>query len=396
MKNKKIETQIIHGNKQYPFTGPVVYPIYQTSNFRFKNSSIASRYSKGDESVFVYSRIHNPTVNQLEQKFTELYDNKATLFCSGMAAISTTILALCKSDEEILTIPNLYGGTYHYFNEVLPKFKIDIKTFEPNSLEDLLYLITPKTRIVYFETPTNPTINLVDIQKLVKIVKKIEKEYNKKIYTILDNTFATILNQNPFKYGVDIVIESTTKYLGGHSDLIGGLVVSSNNTAQKIKNLRKYTGSIMEPFTAFLLDRSLKTFLFRVKQQNQNAIELAKALEKHRNIIRVLYPGLKSHPNHELAKKQMRGFGGMLTIEVVGGLKNAIKFCNNLKLAVNAMSLGGVETSVSIPVLSSHIGLTKSELTRQGVTEGMVRISTGIENIVDLIQDFYQSLNKLK
>lgn len=396
MKNKKIETKIIHGDKLYPYTGPVVFPIYQTSNFRFKNSTIATRYAQGDESVYVYSRMHNPTVNQLEQKFSEIYCKKAILFSSGMAAISTTIFALCKSNEEILTIPNLYGGTYHYFNEVLPNFNINIKTFDPNSLEDLFYLITPQTRIIYFETPTNPTLGIVDIQKLVKITRKIETEYKTSIFVILDNTFATIINQNPFKFGVDIVIESTTKYLGGHSDLLGGLVVSSNNIIKKIKNLRKYTGSIMEPFTSYLLDRSLKTFLLRVKQQNQNAFALAKTLEKHKNIRRVLYPGLKSHPHHKLARKQMSDFGGMLTIEVVGGLKNAIRFCDNLKVAVNAMSLGGAETTVSIPVLSSHIGLTKSELAQQGVTEGMVRISTGIENKDDLIQDFYQSLNKLK
>lgn len=396
MKDLKTGTKIIHGNNIEPSTGPVTFPIYQTSSYKFKSSEIAVRYAQGDESVYVYSRIHNPTINHLEKHFSSIYNAEdSAVFSSGMSAISTTIFALCKSGDEILTIPNLYGGTQHLFRDVIQKVNINIKNFDPNSLEDLLYLITPNTRIVFFETPTNPTLDIVNIKKLVEIVRKVQNELKTRIYILLDNTIATILNQYPFKYGVDILIESTTKYLGGHSDLTGGVVVGSYDIIRKIKNTRKYIGGVMDPFTAFLLDRSLKTFLIRVNQQNQNALNLAKALEKHKKVTRVLYPGLKSHPGHKLAKTQMNGFGGMLTIEVAGGLKNAKKLCDNLKVVLNAMSFGGVETSVSIPVLSSHVGLTKDELSAQRITPGMVRVSVGIENISDLIQDFYQSLNKL-
>lgn len=397
MKERKVETVLIHGNNIEKSTGPVIFPIYQTSCYKFRSSKIAVRYAQGDETVYVYSRIHNPTITQLEKHFSTIYKAEASaVFSSGMSAICTIIFALCKSDDEILTIPNLYGGTQHLLKDIIQKVNIKVKYFDHNALEDLLYLITPKTKIVFFETPTNPTLDIVNITKLVSIVRKVEKELKNRVYIVLDNTIATVINQNPFKFGLDIVIESTTKYLGGHSDLTGGVAVGNKEIIKKIKDTRKYIGCIMDPFTAFLLDRSLKTLSLRVSQQNQNALSLAKALKQHKKVIKVIYPGLKNHPHHQLAEKQMNGFGGVLTIEVAGGLKNAKRFCDNLKLTLNAMSFGGVETSVSIPVLSSHIGLTEKDLFAQRITPGMVRISAGIENISDLIQDFYQSLNKLK
>lgn len=394
---KKIETKLVHGDEFKNFTGPVVFPIYQTSNFRFENSQIPVKYSRGDDSVYVYSRIHNPTINKLEKKLSAIYcTDDVALFSSGMAAISTAILSICKSHDELLSIDSLYGGTYHFFKDWLPKYGINVKLFSNNSLEDLTYLITPKTRIVYFEIPTNPTLKIIDISKLTKYVRKAEKEFNTKIIIIVDNTFSTVLNLNPFDYGIDLSIESTTKYLGGHSDLVGGLIAGPYKLLNLIKELRKYTGSIMEPFTSFLLNRSIKTLALRINRQNENAMKLAQELKKNKNVLRVIYPGLTEHPDHKLAKKQLKNFGAILTIEVKGGLKNAIKLCDNLKVSVNAMSLGGVETLVSIPVLSSHIGMSKSELTQQGVTDGMIRISCGIENISDLIEDFNQALSKIK
>jgi cystathionine beta-lyase/cystathionine gamma-synthase len=318
----------------------------------------------------------------------------AALFSSGMAAISTTILSLCKTGDEIVSTPALYGGTYRFFRDSLPNYNISVKYVDPISLEDLLYLITPKTKVVYFETPTNPTLSIVDIAKLVKLTRIAEKEFRTCITIIIDNTFATILNQKPFDYGVDAIIESTTKYLGGHADLMGGVVVGKKSFIKKVKNLAKHLGGCADPFAAFLLDRSLKTFELRVQRQNENALSLARSLEKHPKVSRVLYPGLQSHPQHRLAKKQMIGFGGMVTIEVKGGVKAAVKVCDNLKVAVNAMSLGGVETLVSIPVYSSHVNMSKEELAKHGVTPGMIRISVGVEGIKDLIEDFRQALRK--
>jgi len=391
-----LSTKSIHGNHLHAFRGPVTFPIYQTSTYRFDNSNDAIRYAKGDPSVLVYTRYHNPTVNEVEDRIALMEDGEAAaLFSSGMAAISTTVLSLCKSGDEIVSTPALYGGTYRFFRDTLPQYNIAVKYVDPKSLEDLYYLITPKTKVVYLETPTNPTLGLIDIERIVKLTRKMEKEFHTKITIIIDNTFATVLNQKPFEFGVDVIVESTTKYLGGHADLMGGVVVGTKKFVHRVKELAKHLGGCADPFAAFLLDRSLKTFELRVQRQNENASALAKTLEKHPKILRVIYPGLPSHPQHKLAKKQMSGFGGMVTIEVKGGLKGAVKVCDSLKVAVNAMSLGGVETLVCIPVYSSHVNMSDTELSKHGVTRGMIRISVGVEGIEDLIEDFKQALGKL-
>jgi methionine-gamma-lyase len=391
-----LSTKSIHGKHLYAFKGPVTYPIYQTSTYRFENSNDAVRYAQGDPTVLVYTRYHNPTVNEVEDRIALMEDGEAAaLFSSGMAAISTTILSLCKTGDNLISTPALYGGTYRFFRDSLPNYGIDVKYVDPESLEDLTYLITPKTKVVYFETPTNPTLGIVDIKKLVTLTRKAEKEFRTKIAVIIDNTFATILNQKPFDFGVDLIVESATKYLGGHTDMISGVTIGTKKTIGRIKTLAKHLGGCADPFAAFLLDRSLKTFELRVQRQNENALELAKALEKHPKVLRVLYPGLPSHPRHILAKKQMSGFGGMVTIEVKGGVKGAVKVCDSLRVAVNAMSLGGVETLVSIPVYSSHVNMDTEELKKHGVTPGMIRISVGVEGINDLIEDFKQALGKV-
>ncbi len=396
LKTPSLATKAVHGNHFHAFKGPVSTPIYQTSTYRFENSNDAVRYAKGDTSVFVYSRYHNPSVNEVENRIAFMENAEAAaLFSSGMAAVSTAILCLCGAGDEIVSTPGLYGGSYRFFRDTLPNYGITTKYVHPDSLEDLSYQITPKTKVVYFETPTNPTLGLVDIEKLVKLARKAEKEFRRKITIISDNTFATILNQNPFAMGVDVIMESTTKYLGGHADLLGGVLVGTSKFIRKAKDLAKHLGGCADPFAAFLLERSLKTFELRVRRQNDNALALAKALEKHKKVSRVIYPGLPSHPQHKLAKKQMSAFGGMVTIEVRGGVKAAVRVCDNLKIAVNAMSLGGVETLVSIPVYSSHINMTSEELKSHGVTPGMIRISVGVEGIGDLIEDFRQALTKI-
>jgi cystathionine beta-lyase/cystathionine gamma-synthase len=393
---KSLATKAIHGKHLHAFKGPVTFPIYQTSTYRFDSSDDAVRYAKGDPNVLVYTRYHNPTVSEVEDRLALMEDGEAAaLFSSGMAAISTTILALCKSGGEIVSTPALYGGTYRFFRDTLPNYNVAVKYVDPNSLEDLLFLITPKTKVVYFETPTNPTLALVDIEKLVKLTRDMEKEFHTKITIIIDNTFATILNQKPFDFGVDIIVESSTKYLGGHADLMGGVVVGTKKLIHYVKGLAKHLGGCADPFAAFLLDRSLKTFELRVQRQNENALALARALEKHSKILRVIYPGLQSHPQHKLAKKQMHGYGGMVTIEVKGDLRGAVKVCDSLKVAINAMSLGGVETLVSIPVYSSHVNMSDKELKQHGVTPGMIRISVGVEGIKDLIEDFRWALSRV-
>jgi len=388
-----VATRAIHGRHLHAYKGPVTTPIYQTSTYRFENSNDPVRYARGDESVFVYTRYHNPTVNEAEDRIALMEDAEAAaLFSSGMAAISTAVLALCGTGDEIVSTPALYGGTYRFFRDTLPRYGIPVRYADPSALAELHYRITPKTRVVYFETPTNPTLSLVDIAGVVKFTRAAEKEFRSRITIIIDNTFATILNQDPFRYGVDVIVESSTKYLGGHADLMGGVLLGPKAFIKKAKDLARHLGGCADPFAAFLLERSLKTFELRVHRQNENAMALARAFEKHPKVLRVIYPGLPSHPQHSLAKRQMEGFGGMVTIEVAGGVRGAVRVCDSLRVAVNAMSLGGVETLVSIPVYSSHVNMSDNELARHGVTPGMIRISVGIEGAADLIEDFKQAL----
>jgi cystathionine beta-lyase/cystathionine gamma-synthase len=393
-----LATRAIHGSKLYAYKGPVSTPIYQTSTYRFETSEDAIRFAKGDPSVYVYTRYHNPTVHDVEEKIALMERGEAAaLFSSGMAAITTSILSVTKAGDEIISTPALYGGTYRWFRDELPKNDITVKYVRPDRLDGIEKLAGRRTTIVYFETPTNPTLDLVDIAELVKRTRAAEKRIGRKLLVMLDNTFATILNQDPFRLGVDVIVESSTKYLGGHSDLIGGVVIGGSDYVKQVKGLAKHHGGCADPFAAYLLSRSLKTFELRVHRQNENALALATALEKHKKINRVLYPGLPSFPKYQLAKKQMSGFGGMVTIEVKPSkgrapVEAAVRVCDNLKIAVNAMSLGGVETLVSIPVYSSHIFLSDEELKKHGVTPGMIRISVGVEGIEDLIGDFEQAL----
>jgi cystathionine beta-lyase/cystathionine gamma-synthase len=393
-----LSTRAIHGDKLYPYKGPVSLPIYQTTTYRFDTSEDAVRYAKGDPSVYVYTRYHNPTVHDVEIKLALMEGSEsAALFSSGMAAITTGILAITKSGDEIISTPALYGGTYRFFRDEMSKQNIKVHFLDPGNLSKISSLASPKTTIVYFETPTNPTLTLVDVADVVRQTRIAEKKVGKKITVMIDNTFASILNQDPFQLGVDVVTESATKYIGGHSDVMAGVVLGSSDYIAKVKGLAKHYGGCADPFAAYLLFRSLKTFELRVARQNENAFALAKALEKNKKVNRVLYPGLPSHPQHTLAKKQMTGFGGMVTIEVkpskkIAPVEAAAKVCDNLKIAVNAMSLGGVETLVSIPVYSSHVFMTDDELKRHGVTPGMIRISVGVEGIEDIIADFQQAL----
>jgi cystathionine beta-lyase/cystathionine gamma-synthase len=394
-----ISTRAIHGNKLYAYKGPVSTPIYQTSTYRFETSEDAVRYAKGDPTVYVYTRYHNPTVRDVEEKIALMERGEAAaLFSSGMAAITTAILSVTKPGDEIISTPALYGGTYRWFRDEMPKNGIAVKYVHPDHLDQIEKLATSKTTIVYFETPTNPTLDLVDIDEVVKRTRAAERKLGKRILIMVDNTFASILNQDPFRYGVDIIVESATKYLGGHSDIIMGVVVGTSAFLKQVRGLAKYHGGCADPFAAYLLARSLKTFELRVNRQNENAHALAKALENHKKVKRVLYPGLPSFPKHALAKKQMAGFGGMVTIEVKPSkgrspVEAAARVCDNLKIAVNAMSLGGVETLVSIPVYSSHVFMSDTELKQHGVTAGMIRISVGVEGIEDLIADFEQALS---
>jgi cystathionine beta-lyase/cystathionine gamma-synthase len=398
---RSLATRAIHGKQLRAFQGPVAIPIYQTSTYRFKTSEDAIRYAKGDPSVYVYSRYHNPTVHDVEEKLALMENGEAAaIFSSGMAAITTSILAMTKAGDNIISTPALYGGAYRWMRDELPKQNIDVRFIDPLHLDEIAHVADKRTTMVYIETPTNPTLSLVDIAEVVRQTKKAEKRLGRSILTMIDNTFATILNQDPFQFGIDAITESATKYLGGHTDLLAGLVVGKKEFISRVRTLAKYHGGCADPFAAYLLGRSLKTFELRVQRQNENALALAQALEKNKKVKRVLYPGLPSHPQYQIARKQMTGFGGMVTIELnpskrYSPVDAAAKVCDTLRVAVNAMSLGGVETLVSIPVYSSHVFMSDKELKRHGVTAGMIRISVGVEGIEDILSDFSQALNKI-
>jgi len=317
------------------------------------------------------------------------------LFSSGMAAISSAILSVVRSGGEILSTPALYGGTYRFFRDILPRLGIRVRYFAPDRVDDLHRRVSSHTKLVYVETPTNPTLGVVDIEAVAAATRVAERKHRIRMTVMVDNTFATILNQNPIALGADVIVESATKYLGGHSDLLAGVVGGTAKFVEGSHTQLKYFGGCADPFAAFLLLRSLNTFELRVARQNDNAFALAHHLQKHQKVSRVLYPGLHSHPQHTIARRQMSGFGGMVTIEVRGGVRGAVAVCDALHVAVNAMSLGGTETLVSIPVYSSHVHMSSSELKRHGVSPGMIRISVGVEDIRDLLSDFDGALNKV-
>lgn len=393
-----LATRAIHGRHLFPYRGPVAPPIIQTSTYRFENSGDAVRYAAGDPEVYVYTRYHNPTVREAQERLALMMGaEQALLLSSGMAAISAALLSVLRAGDELISTPSLYGGTYRFFRDVLPLLNIHVRYVRPDRLNRITSLANSRTRAVYFETPTNPTLEIIDIDQLVTETRRAEKKIGHRLEIMIDNTFATILNQNPLPLGVDVVLESGTKYLGGHSDLLAGVVAGTRKFVQRVHTQLKYFGGCADPFAAFLLLRSLKTFELRVARQNENALALARFLESHRRVKRVLYPGLPSHPQYAIARRQMveaggAGFGGMVTIEVAGGVRGATRVCDSLNVAVNAMSLGGVETLVSIPVYSSHINMTERELHSHGVTPGMVRISVGVEGIADLVRDFSRAL----
>ena len=394
-------TRAIHGRKLFAYRGPVASPIVQTSTYRFSDSKDAIRYAQGDPDVYVYTRYHNPTVTEAEERLALMNGTeRALLFSSGMAAITSSILSLVKSGDEIISTAALYGGTYRFFRDILPRYGIRVRYIHPKDVAAIETIVTKRTRLVYFESPTNPTLQIVDIAALVRHARAAQRKAGRPLTVMADNTFATALNQDPVQFGVDVVLESATKYLGGHTDIMAGVVSSTRAFIDNVHTQLKYYGGCADPFAAYLLLRSLKTFELRVLKQNENAMALARHLEKCRGVKQVIYPGLPTHPGHAVARRQMidsggRGFGGMVTIEVSGGARGAVSVCDALRVAVNAMSLGGAETLVSIPVYSSHINMSTRELARHGVTPGMIRISVGVEGIEDLKSDFDNALLSL-
>jgi cystathionine beta-lyase/cystathionine gamma-synthase len=378
-------TRAIHGRKDKTYRS-ANFPIYQSTTFAVSNSDEYDKFISGnDEEFYMYTRYSNPTIRNVEEKIAALENaEEAILFSSGMAAITTAIFSFVQKGDLIVAQRRLYGMAYRFLRDIVTKFGIDVEFVEDNEL----YALDDKfsnARIVYFETPINPTTDCVSIPRTVKAAKKAGA------LIIMDNTFASPINQNPLKFGVDIVVHSATKYISGHSDVMAGAVASRKALVKSIRETMKAFGGCINPIDAYLLDRSLKTLKTRVEHQNRIAQRLAEFFMRQSKVKTVYYPGIPTSKNYKIAKRQMSGFGGMLCIELEN-LEAAKRFCDNLELALNATSLGGVETLVSIPVLTSHIKMSEDELRAAKVTEGMVRISVGLEDLNDLIADFKNAL----
>jgi cystathionine gamma-lyase len=369
-------------------TGSVTIPIYETSTFGFRKAEDVPIAVGGfGEKGYTYSRWDNPTVVTLEKKLAALeHGGAGAAFSSGMAAISTSLFSFLKKGAHIIGIKDLYGGTYAMLHDILPDIGFDTALVESSDLGALEGGLKKSTRVVYIESPTNPTLKLVDIRKAAKLAHSVGA------VLMVDNTFASPINQNPIDLGADVVLHSVTKYINGHADLIAGAAVASKESIHRIKMMRRDFGGTLDPLPAWLILRGMKTMAIRVRQQNANAMILAEFLSTQRKVSAVHYPGLKTHPQHELARRQMKGFGGMLSFEVRGTTKDAMKFTESLKVATLAASLGGVETLVSQPYNMTHTQLSAKEREATGIPETLVRVSVGIEDPEDLVDDFKRAL----
>jgi methionine-gamma-lyase len=366
--------------------GPVAVDICRTSTFTFASTEEMKLWAEGKSNAYIYTRYGNPTLAVAEGKIAALEGAEAAVVTSsGMAAISHALLSVLKHGDELISTAQLYGGSYRLMRDVFPDMGINVHRVGMD-LAGIEKLVTPKTKALYVETPTNPTLRLVDIEKAVAFAKR------HKLVALIDNTFATPVLQNPISLGYDMVVHSATKALAGHSDLIAGAVAGSKQWMERVRHMVIYLGGSMDPGAAFLLIRGIKTLGVRVERQCKNAQAVAEFLEKHPKVARVHYPGLPSHPDHELAKQQMRGFGSMLAFDLKGGLPEARRFCDRVKLFLLAASLGGVESLVILPIYSSHYNMSEEELRSAGVSLGTVRVSIGLEDSANLIADLQQAL----
>lgn len=382
------DTRAVH----HPLPGvplqPVATPIYQTSTFRAAEADAVARHSVEISPATFYTRYGNPTIEVLEKVVADLEGGERALsFASGMAAVSTTLLSLLKPGDHVVAGNSLYTATAklltHDFQEL--GVKVDfVDATDPGAFAEA---VRPETRLFYLETPSNPMMLLTDLAAVCQIAKAHG------ILTLVDNTFATSYNQKPLSLGADVVLYSATKYLGGHSDVLAGCAVCGSAVAEALWLKRTLLGGTLDPFAAWLVLRGIKTLALRMERHNQNAWAIAQAIESHPAVSRVLYPGLPSHPQHELAARQMTGYGGMLSFELRGGREAGVRFVESTQLAVLAVSLGSVETLVEHPASMSHSLLSDEELCRAGIPPGLIRLSVGIEHPDDLIADLQQALD---
>jgi methionine-gamma-lyase len=380
-------TLAIHAGEERSRVGaPVGTAISRTANFTFESTEEMKRWAEGKSSAYIYTRYGNPTLAIAEAKIAALEGAEAAVVAaSGSAAISATLLSQLRAGDELIATRQLYGGSYRLLRDVFPRYGIVVRHVEAD-LAGIERLVNPRTKALYIETPTNPTLRLVDLGKAVAFAK----EWG--LVSIVDNTFASPVLQKPLEAGFNIVVHSASKYLAGHSDVIAGAAAGSIGLIRKIRENVIQLGGSMDPEAAFLLIRGMKTLEVRIGRQCKNAMAVAKFLAKHPKVARVHYPGLPSHPDHNLARRQMRAFGAMMAFDLKGGLAAARRFCDRVRVFLLAASLGGVESLVILPIYTSHYNMRPEELRGAGVRPGTVRVSVGLEDAEDLIEDLRQAL----
>ena len=386
--DKGPSTRLIHsGEGQFAHVTSLTTPIFETTTYVFENADALRQYNEGRSRHFLYSRYENPTVMSAEAKVaTADGAERALLFGSGMAASSTLLMALLKAGDEVVCSAAVYGGTFYLLNDLLSRFGIVIRFVTIDELACPETLISDRTRIFWFESPINPHLRCVDVRRVAKACRA------RGVTSVIDNTFASPINQRPLEMGVDLSMQSATKYLNGHSDVTAGVVSGRDELVEPVNLARRKLGGVLDPQAAYALGRALKTLPLRVARHNANAMAVASALEGHPRVARVYYPGLPSHPDHAIAKQQMSGFGGMVCVDVEGGETGACRTFDRLKIVKRAVSLGGTESVCSLPFLTSQWAHTDAQLAEAGITKGMMRLSIGLEDPEDLIADLQQAL----
>ena len=384
---RRPETAAVHGAADLQKkNGPVSTPIYQSSTFQVVDNVEQQRLHE-TVSDWYYTRWGNPTNTVAEQTLAELEGTEAArTFASGMGAITSTIMALLKAGDHIVAQRDVYGGVTKFLSQWLPKMGIETTFVDTTEYDQHARAVRPNTKLLYLESPTNPALRVVDLKNVVALARR------HKLITMLDSTFGTPINQHPAEYGIDLVMHSGTKYLSGHADLTCGVVAGRRELIERIHDTRTTLGNCMDPHASWMLIRGLKTLAVRVARQNENTLRIAEFLAQHAKVRRVHYPFLKSHPQHAIAREQMRGGGGVVTFEVEGTGQDACRVSEAMRLFTLATSLGGVESLVSIPVLTSHAMIEPEQRKKMGVTEQMIRLSVGIESADDLIADLEHAL----
>lgn len=368
--------------------GSAVTPIFQTSTFRFKDAEHGARCFSGEEKGYIYTRIGNPSITELEDAVAALEGGFGSVaVSSGMAAVNTVYLTFLSQGKHLVAHNSLYGPSRGVMETIYPRFGVESTFVDATDVDNVKNAIRPNTALIYLETPANPTMGIMDIEKICKIAH----EHN--IPVCVDNTFCSPYLQQPLAYGADVVLHSMTKFINGHADIVGGIVIAKEKeTYTKLRNIMVNMGFNMDPHQAWLTRRGLKTLALRIEKAQENARKVAEYLENHPKVDWVLYPGLKSHPQYELAQRQMRGPGSMITFSLKGGIEAGRRMMNNVHLALLAVSLGGIETLIQHPASMTHSKLSKEARESAGITDGLIRLSVGIEEVKDIIADLAHAL----